>query len=333
MNWAEGYSASYHMTIVDPSTWRDIDTAKIVSGTINKEASSLMESADIVCADNSSAERWVRVWLDAKQGDTSEHIPLFTGLAISPDRQINGLIEQTTIQCYSVLKPAEDVYLERGWYAPGGVSGATLVKQLLSVTPAPIEVEDFAPALTSSVIAENGETRLSMAWKILNAINWRLTISGDGIITVGAKPTESKYTFDSIEMDIVEPEITVSYDWYDCPNVFRAIYDDLVGIARDDSPDSSLSTVSRGREIWAEENNVKLNDNETVGEYAIRRLKEEQSRETVVSYNRRFIPDAVPSDIIGLHLPAQNIDGNYKIRSQSITLGYSARTSEEVSKA
>lgn len=331
MEWNKGYSASYHITVVDKATWRDIEVIQITDGSIQKEQSSLMESADVTCINYpQKVEQWIRIWLDAKQGDTSEHVPLFTGLAVAPEREINGLMETNQLQCYSVLKPAEDVLLERGWYAPEGVKGSTLVRQLLKVTPAPIDESEGSPALKSSIIAEDGETCLSMIEKILKAINWRLRIDGRGNINICPQSDEPVARIDTLENDIIEPRIKVSYDWYECPNVFRAIEEDLVGIARDDSPDSPLSTVNRGREIWAEETNCDLNEGETVAEYALRRLKEEQSVETVISYDRRYLPDVVPSDVITLHLAGQGIDSNYKISSQSISLGYGARVSEEV---
>lgn len=330
MDWSKGYSAQYYMTIVDPITWHDIDVIQIANGTIKRESSGLMESADVTCRSYPrQAEQWVRIWLDAKQNDASAHVALFTGLAVSPQREINGLIETNPVQCYSVLKPAADVLLDRGWYAPAGFSGSRLVKQLLGVSPAPIIEEEQSPSLATSIIAENGESHLSMAEKVLKAINWRIRISGDGTITICSKPEKATGKFDSAEMDIIEPKLKTNYDWYDCPNVFRATKDDLTGIARDDSPDSPLSTINRGREIWKEEINCDLSDNETVAEYAMRRLKEEQTKEMSVSYNRRYIPDIVPMDIVNLHLPAQKIDRDFIIKSQSIELGYGARVSEE----
>lgn len=333
MNWAKGFSASYRMTIVDPTTWRDTEVIQIKDGSIKKTESSLMESADVTCVKyRKNAERWVRIWLDAKQGESAEHIPLFTGLAVSPDRDINGLTETNAVQCYSVLKPAEDVLLERGWYAPAGFKGSAVVRQLLDVCPAPITEEDFSPSLQTAIIAEDGESRLSMAHKVLKAINWRLKIRGDGTIEICPKSADPVAFFDSIEMDIIEPQIKASNDWYGCPNVFRAIKDDLIGIARDDDENSPLSTVNRGREIWKEELNCNLGDNETVAEYAYRRLKEEQQKELSVSYSRRYVPEVVPTDMINLHLPAQEIDGNFYITSQTIEIGYGARVSEEVVK-
>jgi hypothetical protein len=42
------------------------------------------------------------------------------------------------------------------------------------------------------------------------------------------------------------------------------------------------------------------------------------------------MPDLYPGDMISLHYPEQDADGDFTISSQSIELGYAARTSEEV---
>ena len=321
------------MALVDPMTWRDVDKVSITDGSISRANNGLMESADVDCVNyQQGIEQWVRIWMDAKQGDDTEHVALFTGLASSPERSLNGTLEKTPLKCYSVLKPAEDILLQRGWYAPAGIAGSTLVRQLLSVTPAPVEVVEGAPAIQTSIVAEDNESNLTMAQKILDAINWRLKISGDGRITICPKASDVSGQFDAIDNDIIEPELKISYDWYDCPNVFRAISDDLTGIARDDSEKSPLSTVNRGREVWMNESNCDLADGETLEEYALRRLREEQQKQVVISYDRRYIPGIVPTDRVRLHYPAQRIEGDYEIVSQKITVGYGSSISEEVIK-
>ena len=232
--------------------------------------------------------------------------------------------------CYSVLKPAQDVLLARGWYAPAGVNGAQYAAELLSVSPTPIEVDDGAPALASAYIAEDNETNLSMALKLINAINWRLRITGDGVIRICPRSTEISGTYSSLENDVIESELTVSYDWFTCPNVFRAIQGDTYAIARDDAEESPYSTVNRGREIWAQETSCKLANNESLADYAIRRLKELQNVVRSLSYDRRFDPNVTVSDLVQLRYPAQGINGIYEVMGQSIDLSTGAKTSEEV---
>ena len=333
MNWNSGFSATYYGTFVDAESWRDVERFELTQGSIQKTTESLRQSADIQCVRyDRSRERWIRIWLDARQGTTVEHVPLFTGLASAPSRDINGYYESNQIECYSVLKPAEDVLLERGWFAGEGMSGAHLVKNLLDVIPAPIVEGDNSPTLKENIIAENGENHLSMANKVLTAINWRLIIDGDGTVHIVPPTSTVGRMFSVLDNDTIEPQISMSDDWYACPNVFRAINGDNVGIARDDSEESRFSTVNRGREIWKEESNCNLNSGENITQYAQRRLKEEQDKVITVSYSRRFDPALNPTDVVRLHYPAQDLDGLYVIYSQGIELGHGARVSEEVVK-
>ena len=330
MNWTTGFSARYYMELVDAASWRDIERYDITGGSIARSAGDLMEAADIDMTEiPGGGDAWVRVYLDARQGDSGDRQALFTGLLSAPTATWDGVRKTYKTECYSVLKPPADVLLSRGWYAPAGTVGATLAAELLSVGAAPVSCDNGSPRLVTAVVAENGETHLSMARKILAAIDWRIRISGNGEIHVCPKAASPSATFDALENDIVELAVTDSRNWFSCPNVFRAISGDLMAIARDDDPNSPLSTVSRGREIWREEANCALSDNENIAAYALRRLAEEQAPVRTVSYARRYQPDVYIGDIVTLNHPAQGISGEFRITSQKIELGYGARTTEE----
>lgn len=334
MDWSKGFSAKYFLSVVDPVTWRDIEHLDLTGGSINKTDSGLRESADINCNDlDISKERWIRIWLNATQNNNSERIALFTGITSSPKTKINYRRLETPLECYSVLKPADDVLLPRGYYVPVDIEGALVIKRLLSVSPAPIEISDGSPKLAQAIIAEDGETNLTMVDKILYAINWRLRLAGNGTIIVEPYPTDAA-TIIGTSYDIVEPEIEIEQDWFSCPNVFRAVSNEISAVARDESDESSLSIQNRGREIWAEESSCQLGDNETLAEYAMRRLQELQSYDVTISYSRRYLPDVYPGDIITLNYPAfeEMSMVNYVISSQSITLGNGTQVSETVFK-
>jgi len=332
MDWSKGYSAVYYAKRVDPVTWRDLETIKLTGGSIKREPSGLRESADVDCVNyNIEVEQWIRIYLDTRQDGDAGHEALFTGLATSPDNELSGALSNNSLECYSVLKPADDVYLLRGWYAPAGMRGGDVIKDLLSVTPAPVRVAEDSPQLSTSIIAEDAETRLTMVDKVLDAIDWRIRIDGDGTINVEPKPLEPVVAFDPLENDVIETELKISADWYSCPNVYLAINEDMAGIARDDSPDSPLSTVNRGREVWMVDSSCELSQNESIGQYAQRKLDEAQQIQRTAEYDRRYFPDVVPGDLVRLHYPAQNLDGVFNVTSQSIELGYGARTSEQIS--
>lgn len=333
MDWSKGFSARYYVSVLDRDTMRDLRRIEITGGTIKREDSDLRESADIDCVNyENETEQFVRVWLDTDQNGASSHTPLFTGIATSPGKNINGTLVTNTLECYSVLKIAQDMLLQRGWYAPKGVNSGVLIQDLLSVIPVEISIAENSPGLKSTIIAESGENRLSMTDKILELMNWRMRLDGYGNIYIEPHSTDPVTKFDAINNDVIEPSLSISYDWFDCPNVYRAVLDDSYAVARDDDPDSALSTVNRGREIWVEDSSVYLQENETLAEYAERMLALSQRASHSISYDRRFDPDVYVSDLVMLNYPAQNISGTYLVTSQTITLGYNARTSEEVVK-
>lgn len=335
MDWRRGFTAEYYATYVDSSTWRDGDRFEIIEGTVKRENSNLLNSADVKCKNfDGTSEKLIRIWLDTRQdGEDAGHIPLFTGYTSSPDRDINGVVEYRTLQCYSVLLPASDILLPRGWYAPLGIDGTIMIESLLKCTKAPIDIspaEDENRSLKQAIIAEDNETNLSMVNKILTAMNWRMRIDGYGRIYIEPYILDPIAEFSAVDNDVIETSVSVTYDWFSCPNVLRAVMDNEVATARDEDSDTPMSINNRGREVWYEETDVVLNDHETLQEYANRRLKELQSVSTQISYTRRFHPDIYPLDAISINYPRQNLVGNYYVTSQSITLGFGAKTSEEV---
>ena len=328
MDWSKGYSATYYAARVDPVSWQDVERFEITGGSVKRGSDALRESADIKCVGHRiEVEQWIRVYMDTRQNGGAAHTAIFTGIASTPDLTRKMSRPETELACYSVLKPVDDILLPRGWYAAAGRDGGEVLKDLLAATPAPVVVADGAPNLTESIIAEDGETRLTMVDRILEAIDWRIRIDGDGTVEVVPKPLTPSATFDPIENDVIEPGVEISADWYACPNVFMAISDDLTGVARDES-DGPLSIKGRGREVWAYEGSADLASNESIGQYARRKLKELQQVAKEVSYSRRYFPNMVPTDAVRMHYA--DVEGIYTIQSQSIELSYNGRTAETI---
>lgn len=334
MNWNKGFTARYYATLIDKRTWRDTTRFEITGGSVKITDTNLRESADIQCKEfDQNEEHWVRVFLDARQEGDGMVVPLFTGIASLPDTSFNGRKESARLQCYSVLKPADDILLPLGWYIQKGANGARAVRELLQeITPAPIEVidEENSPRLSKTLVAESGETHLSMVDYILSTIGWVLTINGYGMITVKAPVTSYSTEFSDLGNDVIELNVTIENNWYDCPNVFRATNGNVMAIAKDEDPESRFSIQSRGREIWMEDTSASLNEGETIGQYAKRRLQEEQVITYKLTYDRRFDPSLRVEDRIWINYPQQGIDGLFQITNQSIELSYGARVSEEV---
>ena len=337
MNWTRGFSALYELKKVDPVTWMDMGSFEFTGGSISLTDDNLQESAAIQMTTD-PGECWLRVYLNAKQEGGGARIALFTGLASTPQRDLDGTRESFQATCYSVLKPADDVLVPLGYYVPAGADGAQIAAQLLSVGPAPVTCEDNSPRLLEPIVAEETDSNLSIAQQIVETIGWRIRIRGDGSISIEPAAENVSLKLDPQENDSVELKITDAQDWYSVPNCYRVSTGNLYAIARDDAPDSPLSTVSRKAarggtgEIWASESGVSLSDGESLAEYAARKLKEAQAAARNITYTRRFFPDVLVGDLVGLHYPGVGIDGIFRVSRQTITLGYGAKIQEEVVK-
>lgn len=329
MIWNKGFTYKIYGRAVDPASWADKETFSIVNGDISKQDNDLRESATIEVQDyDPDREMWIRVYMDISQNNDSYHVPIFTGLATSPSKDIDGNAVSTKMECYSVLKPLDDVLLPRGWYARAYREPNRILDELLEPCFAPVTYGEELHELTNHILAEDNESNLSMLDKVLEALNLVLKIDGHGRITITTPSTEPVATFTSGDFDIIEPKLSYSNDWFSCPNVVMAIDEELMAIARDDDENSPLSTVNRGREIWHVEDGVNLAENDTLAEYARRLLTKLQDVKETLSYTRAYVPDIGVGDVIRLRY--NQFAGLYRITRQKFDMDGSV--SEEVAK-
>ena len=210
MDWSKGFTAEYKLFKVDPSTWDDLEELPLISGSISRSMTdSLLESASIEI-NNYIGETWVRVYLIARQGGDIVREPIFTGLTSSPSRSLNGKRQTFDVDCYSVLKPAADKLVPLGYYIPQGQPGAPAVAALLKSAGVRATYQNIVGALDAPLVAEKGESVLTMAQAILAGIGCHLIISGHGEVEIAPFDGIVKATYGSLENDSVEPKITDS---------------------------------------------------------------------------------------------------------------------------
>ena len=329
MNWNSGFSALYELKRVDPVSWMDAGSFDFKSGSVSRNNEGLMQSADLSMTEN-PGECWIRIYLKAKQEGGGARVALFTGLTSTPTRDLDGTRTTFPVEVYSVLKPAADVPVPLGYFAPAGADGAQLVKELLSVGAAPVEVEEDSPTLVEAIVAQNTDSRLDVAWMILNAIGWRMRITGDGVIHVCAPASEPSAVFDAFENDVVELSIKDAQDWFSVPNCIRVISGDKSTEYKDsDAIEERRQNRGGSGEVWLNDSSPTLGNKESLAEYAMRKLNEAQMPARSVSYSRRYLPDVYPTDLVQIRLPGVGIDGTFRVTEQRIELGYGASTSED----
>ena len=333
MDYTRGYKASYYAMLLDPATWMETERVELISGSISQFSSDLRQSARLTVRDfDQTREYWIRVYMDARQEADIDHVALFTGIVSAPSEKVDGVVATHDLECYSVLEPLDSPMM-LGEYIPYGMNAGTAIKRLLRPTPAPVVVDKGTPDLRDYIVAEENETSITMIEKILKAVStdevgWQMVIEGDGTIHIRPRPAKPAGAFSAIGADVIEKSFEKTRDWFKCPNVFRASSGDSVAVARDDDPNSALSTVVRGREKTTIETDVTLASDEGIAEYAKRRLSEEQQIAESADYARRFIPGIHVGDTVRINY--KRLQGDYEVVSQDISLTYNAQTQEKV---
>lgn len=335
MDWSQAYTVEWRLVNVDKGTWADgheVGTVKSVS--IERDCTEdvpLLESASIE-VEIPMGQEWEDGWYRFEglfsQGAERERIAMGTFLVEAASDHVDFGTQSSTMDGWSVLKPAADVYMALGDYVPKGTDGASYAASLLrSCAPAPVEVSGGF-TLDDHIVYSKDSSVLKVVWELLDAGGYCIRISGDGIARISPKPKGGGF---SDTESLVFPGIDRELDLTSVPNVYRAYSDTTWAEAVNDSPDSRVSTVSRGRRVEMVDTSPTRVNGETLASYCARRLEEESTLFRSFTYTRELDPDARPFDISSDHLPDIGMDGDLRIVSQSIECGPSCKVTQTVS--
>ena len=330
MDWNQGYTATFRLYSVNQSTWGDGDEIEnLVSASVTKDnESSLIEDASI-SIDGEPIKGYVRLVLEAKNTSGMAKVNLGTFLVTSPKRSINGVLTTIDLECYSVLKPADDKLLPPGWYFPEGGDPIAGASELLSnCLKCPVEPSESDIRTDQVKIAENNETALSMAKYLLEDTDWFIYIDGRGCVSIKKKPDNIVKMFDAYENDVLMPNITDESDIFDIPNILRVTdssgnYETIYN--NDEQSDTSIEKL--GWEKWSSEQ-LSLDYGETLLGKGGERMEELSKTTRKINYSREFDPDVKLNDVALYMLPKQRIVGTFRIISQSLSIENGIKVSE-----
>lgn len=331
-DWSSGYSAQWRVCRVNPATWVGIDTISgIDSVSVERSCDDLLESGRLTITtppDGFIDEGWYRIELLATRGFEYEHVPIATMLFAETESTYERGSRQASLVGKSVLAPAAQRIFMDGEYAPKGVDGAAFVANLLrACTPAPVEVHGSF-TVDDYIVFDLGSTYLSAVWKILDAAGWCMQIHGDGAIHILPIPDEPALVLDSVGAGLLMPSVSVSADATEVPNVVIVTNGVETVTAVNDDPNSSTSTVSRGRRVeQLIQNPVRVNG-ETLNAYANRMLDELSEIERSYSYRREWWPDIYPYSVVRGRLSTSGLYGDMHVKSQSLSCGAGILVSE-----
>lgn len=338
IDYSMGYSARFEIRPVDRTTWSSGDAMEgLASASVEcdcTDAYPLLQSgsADITLpTDSEWEEGYYRIEMVATQGSAKERVAVATLLMSASQSSFDKMAQTVKVSGYSVLKPASDRLMLTGTYAPKGADGASWAASLLSeAIAAPITVEGSF-TLDEHAVFGAGVSYLQAAWTILKAAGWCMQISGDGSVSIKAKPSEASFVLDE-NRHVLMPSSEKNVDMSEIPNRYYAVDGDEVGIAINDQDGSRTSIQARGRYVdMIDDSPVKV-DGETMMAYARRKLEELSTVVSEYSYEREFVPDLKCYDLVAGTIPEWNMAGAFRILKNTTNCGKGITVPETVGK-
>lgn len=328
LDWRAGYRSSWRVYRVDGETWADsgmlsgVTEASVERGreTVGDALESGSMSVDVPVG-GSFDPGYYRIVLYAEQGDDYERVELATLWCETTSGTVERAVDSLSVTCSSVLHPAETTAFETGSYAPSGVDGARYVADVLSqCINAPVSV-DGSFTLDEAYVFEPGEMVLPAVWKLLDAGKFCLRVTGAGEVVVQPMPTEPTLELNWAHARLLHPGVEHSMDLTEVHNRYIVDSDGQHVVATNDDPNSVTSTVSRGfySDVY-DSSPVRVNG-ETLQAYAERKLEEDSTVDDERTYEREWWPDVDPFDVVRGSLSSVLLDGDMRVKSQSLQVG------------
>lgn len=323
MDWSRVYSCRCSIHRVDPRTWADMnELAGVLSFSVKRgctEKVPLLETGSVT-VDGDIASGYYRLSAITSQGVVERHD--VATVLIDDANPTYGRAVTNSAACYSTLKPADDMRVVVGTYAPKGSDGAQEAARLLRrCTPAPIRVVGGF-VLSSNVVFPTNTTYLAAAWSLLDAGNFCMQISGDGSVAIMPRPTRPSLVLDRDTAGLLMPEVSPNAPTSKVPNRYYAVGGSSVAVAVNDDPDSSVSYQARGRWVDYVDTSPILINGESLQEYAERKLREMTRVTRKVSYTREYAPEVVPFSVIRGNLPDKGLTGDMTVISQAVAVSH-----------
>lgn len=267
INWgAPELQTNFRYVQVDKNTWGEVkEITDIVGGSISRKYLSAVKEGATLNYENTAqllgiGNDYLRVYLDADDGQRQESIALGTYKVSTPQQTMSDKGTSGSATCYSVLELVQFEGLDGQIVIPAGTNLIEYAAQLLESRGLNVDIQG-----SSSVTAKN-DTFFDAENSILDVVTWCTQASNfgtplvDGYGTVLLQPyTDPTYNSPSIIYDkdsrVMFPEYAHELDTFSMPNkviVVCSTPDEVItGTAVNTDPLSPYSTVSRGFVISA----------------------------------------------------------------------------------
>ena len=315
-DWTKSMHQSYEYYTVEPTTLADVrrlDNVKSASFSNDAESETLGSATFDVT--HSVGETYIRGYLKTVQNGVTEKFPLGTRLVQTPSSSFNGTIMNVSMDAYTPLIELKEKCPPLGYTIRKGTrimdAAYRIIRENARVPVNAVgpsyetndagELVDKSPTLQYDFVANTNDTWLSFVIDLIANARYELGLDEMGHILFlpiqEMASLQPVWTYDDGNSSILYPELTMDHDLYGVPNVVEVIYsygsDCKTAIAKNEDPNSPVSTVSRGREIVYRDTQPSLTGyvtNDQIQGYAERLLRSLSTIEYSVSYTHGYCP-------------------------------------------
>lgn len=302
-NWTESMQQSFKYFTVDPGTWEDMEELKEVkSCTITRDSDLETLGSATIDITNMLGECYVRTYLVTNQNGVEEQHPLGTHIVQTPKSSFDGKKKDVSMDAYTPLLELKEKQPPLGYSL---LKGDNILDNAFKITRenlrAPVVKTDCSETLYRDFVADTSEHWLSFNTDLLANAKYEYGLDEMGrVLFLPKQDTASLqpvWTYNDDNSSILLPDVDISHDLYDIPNVVEVIYsttsESYYAKAVNDDPNSPTSTISRGREIPYRVTNPDSLGNPTqnqIDEYAEQLLRELSTLEYTVTYSHGYCP-------------------------------------------
>ena len=286
-------SPSWQILLLDEKQNVKSELAGVTGGSIELAATTrLGASGSLQLTDTGQQVDWLkdRVRISYNPG-VEEVTPwaVATMLFSSPQLRVDGENRTFEVELLSTLAVVDEDTFEDPYAIEAGSNIIEKVAEILSTsTTVQAMITPSELQLRSAMFFPAGESKLTIINELLQAANyWSLHTDGLGRLIVApySSPYQraTSFRFESGELSIHTPNWGREQDIASVPNRFivRTAGDEekeaIVGVARDENPDSPYSFASRGRWVTVTEEVQELADQKAADALAERRLADRMS--------------------------------------------------------
>lgn len=305
VDWTKSMQQTFEYYVVDPYTWSDVrQLDKVKSCSITRDLGvQTLGSASLDC-DEDLNDKYVRVYLIARQGDETEKVPLGTHLYQSPSTSFDGKRQSINHDGYTPLIEMTEKQMPVGFTGREEQNVLDLAYQILTdgSLRAPVIRGSDTTTLTGDFLADISESRLSFVSDLLILAKYSLDLDELGkIIFSPDRKLDSMqpvWSFTDDNSSILYPDLTMTRDIFGIPNRIEVIYSPnegspMTSVLENTDDASIVSRQARGRWITYRETDPNVASGisqDQLDAYTRKRLEDLSTVDFEVSYRHAYCP-------------------------------------------